>query len=200
MVVSSFNATLTSYLAVFKLSLPFKTLGGMFDTEYTIGGISGATYDGFFLAPEGSVKRNIAERIMKVNPDTKVENYEEAHNKMLNEEFSFVVSTKRMNARNKENCLFAQIPGDAGSFQVGFGFPKKFPYASLFNQAIKQSNENGQMNRILNKWTAKPRADCASGSGFDSMGIENVISAFAVVAVGLSLSFHLSFINENHIN
>ena len=72
MVVSSFNATLTSYLAVFKLSLPFKTLGGIFDTEYTIGGISGATYDGFFMAPEGSVKRNIAERIMKENPDTKV--------------------------------------------------------------------------------------------------------------------------------
>ena len=97
--------------------------------------------------------------------------------------FSFVVSTKRMNARNKENCLFAQIPGDAGSFQIGFGFQKKFPYASL-----KQSNENGQMNRILNKWTAKPRADCASGSGFDSMGIENVISAFAVVALGLLVS------------
>ena len=75
-----------------------------------------------------------------------------------------------------------------GSFQIGFGFPKKFPYASLYNQAVKQSNENGQMTRILIKWTAKPRADCASGSGFDSMGIENVISAFAVVALGLLVS------------
>ena len=189
LVVSSFNATLTSYLAVFKLSLPFTSLEGILDTDYSIGGLSGATYDGFFLAPKGSVKRRVAEEIMKPNPGTKLKTYEEAHNKILNERFAFIYSSQRMNGENKDNCLFAKIPGNVGSFQVALGFPKKFMYASLLNQAIKQSNENGQMNRILKKWVAKPRADCISGSGFESMGIENVISAFAIVGVAVVLSF-----------
>ena len=85
LVVSSFNATLTSYLTVFKLSLPFTSLEGILKTDYSIGAISGAAYDGFLLAPEGSVKRRVAEQIMKPNPDTRLKTYEEAHHKMLNE-------------------------------------------------------------------------------------------------------------------
>ena len=188
LVISSFNATLTSYLAVFKLSLPFLSLEGILETEYSIGGLSGATYDGFFLAPEGSIKRRVADQLMKPNPDTKLKTYEEAHNKILNERFAFIYSSQRMNGKNNDNCLFAKIPGDVGSFQVALGFPKKFIYASLLNQAIKQSNENGQMDRILKKWVVKPRADCVSGSAFESMGIDNVISAFAIIGVAVVIS------------
>ena len=59
---------------------------------------------------------------------------------------------------------------------------------SLLNHAIKQSNKNGQMDRILTKWAAKLRADGVSGSEFESMGIENIISAFVIVGVAVIIS------------
>ena len=94
--LSSFNATLTSYLAVFKVSLPFDNLEGIFASDFTIGGIRGAIIDSFFTAPNGSVKKRIANEILSKNPDTELRNYEGAHEKILNEDFAFVYSVENM--------------------------------------------------------------------------------------------------------
>ena len=126
---------------------------------------------------------------MKKNPGAKIEAYEHAHEKLLNEKFAFISSTNQMFSKNSDNCLFAEMSFGIGSFQVALGFPKKFPYAEIINKVIRESKENGQLDRILKKWAVKPRKDCTSGSGFASMGIENVISAFAVIGGGLFVSF-----------
>ena len=178
------------------MALPFTTLEGILKTEYTVGG-SGASYDKFFLAPDGSIKRAIAEK--RMNPDTKVETYEEAITKTLNEKFAFITSTSQMYVKNKDNCLFIDIPYDVQAFQVALAYQKKFPYAPLFDHAIKKSKENGQIDRILSKWMAKPRTDCASGSGMESMGWKNVISVFAMIGGGLMLSVFI-FLIEIFLN
>jgi hypothetical protein len=69
--ISSFNATLTSYLTVFKTDLPFRSLAGLLETDYTIGAFDGADYDEFVSAPMGSVKRIISETILNKLPSTK---------------------------------------------------------------------------------------------------------------------------------
>ena len=188
MVLASLNATLTSHLAVFKLSLPFTNLEGILETDFTFGGIGNAIYDDIFHAPLGSIKRKIADKIVDNNRNVKLETYEQAHKMILEENFAYVSSIKEMNAKNKENCLFVQIPHEIQSFQVALGYPKHFPYAALFDKVIRQTKENGQMDRILKKWVVKPRSDCVTGTGFESMGLANLILAFAVIAGGLLVS------------
>ena len=107
---------------------------------------------------------------------------------MLNERFAYVESVKLMNVLNKDNCLFTQIPYEFKIYRVAIGFSKTFPYASLFNNAISQAKEAGSLQRILKKWAIKTRTDCNSGTGFESMGWENVISAFVMIGGGLLLS------------
>jgi hypothetical protein len=107
----------------------------------------------------------------------------------MNENFAYIASTNEMFAKNSDNCLFAEMPFGIGSFQVALGFPKKFPYATIINKAIRKSKENGQLDRILKKWAVKPKEDCTSGTGFASMGIENVIFAFGVIVGGLFFAF-----------
>ena len=58
--------------------------------------------------------------------------------------------------------------------------------------------ESGQIDRILRKWMPKPRSDCGYNGEFVSMGLDNMISAFAMVAVGIilaivSLLFEIGF-------
>ena len=93
-----------------------------------------------------------------------------------------------MNVLYKDNCLFTQIPYEFKSYRVAIGFSKTFPYTSLFNKAISQTKEAGSLERILKKWATKTRTDCNSETGFESMGWENVISAFAMIGGGILVS------------
>ena len=45
--------------------------------------------------------------------------------------------------------------------------------------------ETGQVDRIARKYIIQPRLDCDSSGEFFSMGFENVISAFSLVAFGI---------------
>ena len=179
LLVASYNATLTSYLAVNKVRLPFTTLAGVIGSGYKVGAV-GANLDEFRRAPVGSVKRNIGDEIIPIK------NYEEGRRKMLNEKFVFVGNFHQIKSKNKDNCLFIDIPQDVKTFQVGLGFPKSFEFAALFNQAIQKNSENGCINRIVRKWIVKPHSDCFGGT---KLGWENVISAFVLIGGGMSLSF-----------
>ena len=90
LVLASFNATLTSYLTVNKVKLPFTTLAGVIGSGYKVGGIVGASLDDFLLAPIGSVKRTIGDEIIRNHADSNIKTYEEGHRKMLNEKFVYV--------------------------------------------------------------------------------------------------------------
>jgi hypothetical protein len=41
--------------------------------------------------------------------------------------------------------------------------------------------ENGQIFKILKKWITRSRSDCGSSGEFESMGMDNTISAFAMI-------------------
>ena len=182
--VASFNATLTSYLTVNKVRLPFTTLAGVIGSGYKVGGV-GAIFDDFLHAPVGSIKRAIGDEIIRKHPDAKIENYEEGHIKMLNEKFGYITDFNHMRKKNKDNCLFIDIPQDVSTFQVGLGFTKHFEYTELFNQAIQKNSENGGIDRVMRRWIAKPQSDC---NGNTPVGMENVISAFVLIFGGFSLS------------
>ena len=58
--------------------------------------------------------------------------------------------------------------------------------ASLF--LFRKIKESGQLDRIIRAWISKPSVDCWGMSEFKSMGMEDTISAFALIGVALCLA------------
>ena len=48
--------------------------------------------------------------------------------------------------------------------------------------------ESGQLDRIIRAWISKPSVDCWGASEFKSMGMEDTVSAFAVIGVAVCLA------------
>ena len=48
--------------------------------------------------------------------------------------------------------------------------------------------EAGQLDRTIRTWISKPTVDCWGTSEFKSMGIEDTVSAFAVIGVAVCLA------------
>ena len=48
--------------------------------------------------------------------------------------------------------------------------------------------ESGQLDRIIQAWISKPSVDCWGASEFKSMGMEDTVSAFAVIGVAVCLA------------
>ena len=48
--------------------------------------------------------------------------------------------------------------------------------------------ESGQLDRIIRAWISKPSVDCWGASEFKSMGMEDTVSAFAVIGFAVCLA------------
>ena len=178
--VASYSAALMSYLTV-GAKLPFKSLEGLLASDYKIGSVNGSAFlDVFLLAPPGSIHSKIAMQKIKNNPKSVPDSIEESLLKAKQERYAFVWSTDVINGVNQDNCDFVEIPDEVSSGHLGIGFNKDLPQRHFFNFFINKMKETGQMKRILRKWLPKPREDYNAAAGFLSLGLDNLISAFAM--------------------
>ena len=53
---------------------------------------------------------------------------------------------------------------------------------------FRKIKESGQLDRIIRAWISKPSVDCWGMSEFKSMGMEDTISAFALIGVAVCLA------------
>ena len=58
----------------------------------------------------------------------------------------------------------------------------------------RKIKESGQLDRIIRAWISKPSVDCWGMSEFKSMGMEDTISAFALIGVAVCLAALLFFV------
>ena len=59
---------------------------------------------------------------------------------------------------------------------------------------FRKIKESGQLDRIIRAWISKPSVDCWGMSEFKSMGMEDTISAFALIGVAVCLAALLFFL------
>ena len=186
----SFSGSLSSQLAIFHVTYPFVTLDGVIGSGYLIGAQEGgATMNGFLLSPEGSIRREIADKLIKPNPHTMVSGLKEGIGKMLNDKrFALMSTSEEIRYLSNDACQFMEIPYDIDTYNVGFGFPKHFPFLDIFNYFISKNIENGNLKRIKTKWFKEARSKCDGAAQLDSMGFDNVISAFFMIIGGVIIT------------
>ena len=180
---TSYSAELIAFLTLVKTTLQFSSLNEIRNTDFKIGSIRGsAVLDKFLYAPEGSVHLKVAEEIIEKDITNMPASFDEAMEKTKAGKFAFVWTVETVYDLNKDNCDLLDIPFTVNTGQLGFAWPKHLPHRHYFDYFIKKMKETGQMDRILTKWMPKPRSDCGSDGEFVSMGLDNMVSAFAMVA------------------
>ena len=153
----SFSGSLSSRLAIFHVTYPFVTLDGVIDSGYLIGGeAGGAPVNGFLTAPEGSIRRKIADKLIRPNKHTML-GRDEGMQKVLREKFAMLFTAEEIQYLSEDSCAYMEIPYDIETFKIGFGFPKQSHFINLFSYFIRKNIENGNLDRIRINWSKSGR-------------------------------------------
>ena len=146
--LSSFSGSLSSRLAIFHVTYPFKTLDGVLESGFTIGGEqSTAELDSFFNAPVGSIRKIIAENLIEPYPPDNL-GFLNAIKKMLAGNYALMSTSADVVHFGEDTCAFLEIPYNIDTYDIGFGFAKYSPYIDIFNYFIKKNIKNGNINRV----------------------------------------------------
>ena len=184
----SFSGSLSSRLAIFHVTYPFKTLDGVLDSGFTIGGKrSAAELNSFFNAPAGSLRKMIAENLIEPHPPDNL-GFLNAIKKMLAGNYALMSNSADVVYVVEDACALLEIPYDIETYDIGFGFANYSPYIDIFNYFIKKNIENGNIDRIKIKWTKSNSGGCLSQKSLDSMGFDNVVSAFFIITFGVAIT------------
>ncbi|KAF7639014.1 Glutamate receptor ionotropic, NMDA 2B [Meloidogyne graminicola] len=88
------------------------------------------------------------------------------------------------------NCGLMTVGKWASMTGYGIGFPKNSPLVSRVNHFMLQYQQRGDLERLQNFWltgSCSPESN-TQGSGSSPLGVENFLSAFFLLAVGILLS------------
>ena len=154
--------------------------------------IGGAVLQGFIGAPKGTIRREVAEKVILSNTNVIVSSVKEGLEKAIREKYGVLSSTSEFSSVSRDPCSFMEIPYNVEVYEIAFGFPKQSPFIHIFNYFLTKNIENGNLKRIASKW--KRQIPCEKGADLNSMGFANVISAFYMIFGGFILTTIIFFI------
>ena len=218
-IYTAYSAKLISFLSVSKPSLPFSTMDNLLETrQYSVGLTRGsAFYSLFFEAPPGSLYKRVAEEL--VSEDDLVDSMAQGVDRTLRKNYAFVWDTISMPER--DGCQILEIPLDLDSNIVAMAWNSRLPHRHIlhhFFDKIRESGQlftftfyfhfllslstftfylpqSGQLSRILRTHMPETKTNCWGEGEFKSMGLNNTIAAFGLVAAAVLLAF-LTFMLE----
>ena len=105
----------------------------------------------------------------------------------LRSNYAFVWDTISMPER--DSCQVLEIPLDLDINIVAMAWNPRLPHRHILNHFFSKIRESGQLSRILRAHLSTKKANCWGKGEFRSMGLQNTIAAFALVAVSLLAAF-----------
>ena len=76
------------------------------------------------------------------------------------------------------------VPVDLYTVCLGIAWSRNVPHRHMVDYYIKKITETGQLNRIRRIWLHTSGTECAAGAGFSPMGLQNMVSGFALISLG----------------
>ena len=179
-VYAAYSASLTSFLAIFKTSMPFSDLESMYiKTSYKIGG---ARFYGDLFKRGNELDKSIFKDRYEV-----VDSVNDGLQKAIDEEFAFIKNSEALDFLVGQKCSHIIVPNKIADFIIAFVIKKNSPYKNMFNYFLLKLEETGQLSQMWSTWKADPRKKCF-GSDASSQGIFNVFTAFVVLGGAIVLS------------
>ena len=190
-VFAAYSASLTSFLAIFKVTLPFTDLPTMYHgTNFKIGSVKNTVFDTMFKTGSEFDKKLFNERYEFVS------NIKEGIQKSLDENYGFIWDTYGLAALVGQKCTHVAIPKAVMTSVGVFLMKKKSPCKNMFNYFLLKLQESGQLSRTWSRWTVTPRKDCFD-TGAGGLGIFNMLTVFLVIMAAMVLSL-IVLVAERH--
>ena len=178
----AYSASLTSFLAIFKVTLPFTDLETMYHgTNYKIGSIRNTAFDNIFKHGNDLDKKIFKDRQEYVGSVT------EGLDKSNVEEFAFLWDSGAMDFQIGQKCSHIAIPKTVLTSVLAYAIKKNSSYTNMFNYYLAKLQERGQLSRMWSLWSTEVRKDCFD-NGPTGLGINNVLASFLVLGGAILIS------------
>ena len=187
----SYNAGLVSLLTVDNIQFPIKTMKDLAEkSTYNLIIQKGTAYEDFFRnSPRDSIEGQIWARVDQKR-QMKHDIYEIQKTVLANDQdvyFGPYVNT--LVAFESVPCNVTTESPDYFVVSLGWAFQKHSPFLQLFNYHLTKAKETGSVQRILNKYISRISNVQCETSNFKEISIENIFTAFLILAVGAVTAF-----------
>ena len=197
--LGSYSAKLISFLAIAKVNIPFKTIEDVLHSDYKFGSVQGSEpLDSFLHGPEDSVFRKIVDSIIRLEDANIVDTIGEGLEKARHEKYVFVWTAYVIHSMTENSCDLLDLPIDLYSVSISIAWSRDVPNRHIVDYFIKKIMETVQMDRVRRVWLASSDAGCGTGAGFSPMGLENMVSVFAMISTFTLISVFILLLDTGY--
>uniref|UniRef100_A0A915DWI9 Uncharacterized protein n=1 Tax=Ditylenchus dipsaci TaxID=166011 RepID=A0A915DWI9_9BILA len=191
-IVSAYTANLAAVLTVSRPHIPIRSLDDLANQSTILYGTikDGSTMQFFQESKIGSHVRMWKQ--MK-NKNVFVRNNREGVDKVLKENYAYLMESSSLEYEVQQNCNLTQIGGVLGSKGYGIALEKKSEWTDWISRQILLYQKRGIIEMKKTKWWRSKGASCTGvGSSVKqqriSLNLHNVSGLFVILFAGLGLS------------
>ncbi|KAK9754331.1 Ligand-gated ion channel [Popillia japonica] len=197
--VSSYTANLAAFLTVTTLNTPFSSIDELAKQEEIKYGAkaNGATAF-FFKESEKPIYQQVW-KYMTNNPDLMVKDNMIGVDRVLNENYAFLMESTSIEYATEKYCTLAKIGDLLDEKGYGIAMRKGSPYRQRFNTALLKLQETGMLTTLRMRWWKEKliRAPCeeqAPAAAATALDLQNVGGVFLVLGLGTFCGMLMAFL------
>uniref|UniRef100_A0A0N4ZET6 PBPe domain-containing protein n=1 Tax=Parastrongyloides trichosuri TaxID=131310 RepID=A0A0N4ZET6_PARTI len=197
-IVSAYTANLAAVLTVSRPYIPIKNLDDLANqTDISYGTLVGGSTGQFFM--ESKIESHVKMWKYMKNRDVFVSSNAAGVEKVLNENYAYLMESTSLEYEVQQNCNLTQIGGVLGSKGYGIALQKHSEWTDRMSRQILLYAKRGVIEMKKQKWWRNQGVPCSGvGSAVKqqrvSLTFYNVSGLFLILSAGLIISVFTVFI------
>lgn len=187
MLMVIYRCQMNAVLAVSILPFPINSLSDALDLNYGVTFFKGGVIDEMFsLSPPGSPEHRAHQKYL--NDDAPpLQSFDMGIQRVLDGTHVFLQKLETLRAHPAYPCEMVDVKNYKINQDIVFPFKIGHSLLPAFNEQIMKLREAGILNKLWRKYIYTGDKQCDEESG-DTLGFENVLSPFFILAFGIGLS------------
>ncbi|KAK6641282.1 hypothetical protein RUM44_012991 [Polyplax serrata] len=191
--VSSYTANLAAFLTIESTSSPFRNVEDLANQKVIqYGAKKGGSTASFFQDSNYATYKKMW-KYMQSNPDVFTSSNYEGLQRVLNENYAYLMESTSIEYLAERNCDITQIGGLLDSKGYGIAMRKNSTYRNALSTAVLQLQETGRLAQMKRKWWKEKRGggaceDDEGGGEASELDLDNVGGVFVVLVCGVVMA------------
>ncbi|CEF66118.1 Ionotropic glutamate receptor domain and NMDA receptor family and Extracellular ligand-binding receptor domain and Glutamate receptor, L-glutamate/glycine-binding domain and Periplasmic binding protein-like I domain-containing protein [Strongyloides ratti] len=197
-IVSAYTANLAAVLTISRPYIPIKNLDDLANqTDISYGTLVGGSTSQFFM--ESKIESHVKMWEYMKNRDVFVSSNAAGVEKVLNENYAYLMESTSLEYEVQQNCNLTQIGGVLGSKGYGIALQKHSEWTDRMSRQILLYAKRGIIEMKKQKWWRNQGVPCTGvGSSVKqqrvSLTFHNVSGLFLILSAGLVISIFIVII------
>nr|XP_008193919.1 PREDICTED: glutamate receptor ionotropic, kainate 2 [Tribolium castaneum] len=166
-------------------------------TKIKYGTLDGGSTQGFFRESNYSLYQRMWTAMEQAKPSVFEQSNDAGVARVQNEKnrlYAFLMESSTLEYQIQTKCDLKQVGNWLDSKGYGIAMPLDYPHRSRINEALLRLQEQGEINRLKDKWWKEERKDplCPKESedqDANKLALQNVGGVFIVLGVGVALAY-----------